>query len=156
MTLILLFLFVLLSLSITTKSFALTADTAVSVPLPVDIGNPGDIVSFYNSDYQLSSVEYDQSIVGVIVNDPVSSYEDQNLDTYKLVVDSGEVFLIPAYRSPIKGLGTAGVYELQAFKSKNEFSPSIKLMIFILKAKSVWCKHKMNLKIKVVSLNKID
>jgi len=85
--------FVVLLTSAFIKSFAITADTAVSVPFPVGVGNPGDIVSFYNSDYQLASVEYDQSIVGVIVNDPVASYEDQNLDSYKLVVDSGEVVL---------------------------------------------------------------
>jgi hypothetical protein len=72
---------------------AQSTSPAVSIPFPENSGNPGDIVSFNNLDYFLSTTQYDQNIVGVIVENPIVSYEDLNLENYKLIVSSGEALL---------------------------------------------------------------
>jgi hypothetical protein len=72
---------------------AQSTSPAVSIPFPENSGNPGDIVSFNNLDYFLSTTPYDQNIVGVVVENPIVSYEDLNLENYKLIVSSGEALL---------------------------------------------------------------
>jgi hypothetical protein len=72
---------------------AQSTSPAVSIPFTENSGNPGDIVSFNNLDYFLSNSSYDQNIVGVIVENPIVSYEDLNIENSKLIVSTGEALL---------------------------------------------------------------
>jgi len=70
---------------------ALSMNTAVSVQLENNKGNPGDIVSQTKGIYYLSAKTYDETMVGVIVETPVSYIQDTTLQNPKLVASSGEV-----------------------------------------------------------------
>jgi len=85
--------FLALAFFVTVPSFAISYEYAVSVPIADNKGNPGDIVSYDNGQYVLSSKPYDPSIFGVIVEDPSISFEDLNLNQSKLVTSVGEVLL---------------------------------------------------------------
>lgn len=66
---------------------------AVTVPLVDNKGNPGDIVSYKEGKYILSSEYHDSDIYGVVVDNPSISFEDRNLEESKLVTSMGEVLL---------------------------------------------------------------
>lgn len=77
----------------THKILGITYDTAVSVPFPEGMGVGGDIVSYSNVEYILTSVPYDTMMFGVIVDDPEISLEDRNLETYQFLSTDGEVLV---------------------------------------------------------------
>ncbi len=82
--------FLLAFLSIPVYAGATSNSVAVSIPLEEDRGNDGDIVTYSDGKYSLSSKPYDSSMFGVIVDRPNSAFEDTNLERYKLVVSFGE------------------------------------------------------------------
>lgn len=63
---------------------------AVSLPIENEVSNPGDIVSYTGGKYSLSNKPYDTEMFGVIVENPSTSFEDLNLEKYKLVSSFGE------------------------------------------------------------------
>jgi len=67
-----------------------SAGTAYSIPIDASVGNVGDIVSFKGGKYELSSVVYDQDILGVITDSATTSIVDTSLPSYKLIVNFGE------------------------------------------------------------------
>ena len=75
------------------KCLAVSYEYAVTVPVVDNRGNPGDIVSYKDGDYSLSSVFQDPAMYGVIVEDASISFVDRNLDESKLVTSMGEVIL---------------------------------------------------------------
>lgn len=72
------------------NTYAYSYGPAVSVETESGKGNPGDIVSYLDGKYALSSKAYDTSMFGVIVSDPNTSFEDLNLNNYKLISSFGE------------------------------------------------------------------
>jgi signal peptidase I len=75
------------------KSLAVSYEYAVTVPTEGGQGNPGDIVSYKDGSYSLSSVFQDGNMYGVIVDNASVSFEDRNLEQSKLVTSIGEVLL---------------------------------------------------------------
>lgn len=75
------------------KAFAESYEYAVSVPMEENQGNPGDIVSYKEGKYILTSEYHDGAMYGVIVENPSISFEDRNLDQSKMVTSMGEVIL---------------------------------------------------------------
>lgn len=75
----------------TSVGMASTYDPAVSLPIENEISNAGDIVGYTDGKYSLSSKPYDVSMFGVIVDSPNTSFEDLNLEKYKLVSSFGEI-----------------------------------------------------------------
>ncbi len=73
------------------KVYAVESDTALSIQLKDNKGNPGDIVSYQDGEYVLTSTIYDSQMFGVIVDTPITSLEDTNLPNYKLISSFGEV-----------------------------------------------------------------
>jgi len=88
-----LFLFVLLAVFIPVMSLAVSYEYAVTIPMVNNQGNPGDIVSYKDGQYVLSSVPNDMAMYGVIVENPSISFEDRNLEQSKLVTSMGEVLI---------------------------------------------------------------
>ncbi len=82
---------VLLCLLLQTRASALETNTAYSLQIQDDRGNGGDIVTYRNGIYDLSTEKYDTQMFGVIVDNPTTSFEDINLTDYKLVTSFGEV-----------------------------------------------------------------
>lgn len=82
-----------MSLVLLFKCFAVSYEYAVTVPTVDNRGNPGDIVSYKDGSYSLSSVYQDPAMYGVIVEDASISFVDRNLDESKLVTSMGEVIL---------------------------------------------------------------
>lgn len=68
-------------------------NTAISVQVEEGKGKAGDIVSYKNGKYVLSTDYYDNFVFGVVVDDPKVYYEDTNLTDYKYVSSSGEVLV---------------------------------------------------------------
>ena len=66
-------------------------DPAVSLPIENESSNAGDIVSDADGKYALSSKAYDTAMFGVIVENPSTSFEDLNLEKFKLVSSFGEM-----------------------------------------------------------------
>ncbi|MDC0449022.1 hypothetical protein OAL67_00210 [bacterium] len=62
-----------------------------TIPIPQDIGEVGQIVSFNEGTYYLSNEENDSHIVGVITDDPVAYVEDVYVENPRLVVMDGEL-----------------------------------------------------------------
>lgn len=84
-------------------SWALSYEYAVTVPMSENTGNVGDIVSHKDGKYVLSSEYQDESICGVIVENPSVSFEDRSLEQSVLVTSVGEVLLnVSAKNGPIK------------------------------------------------------
>jgi len=75
------------------KVFGVTYNTAVSVPFPEGVGVEGDIISYINSEYILTTTPYDTLMFGVIIEDPETSLEDRNLETYQFISTNGEVLV---------------------------------------------------------------
>jgi signal peptidase I len=75
------------------RSMAVSYEYAVTVPLVDNKGNSGDIVSYKDGKYLLSSEFQDPAMYGVIVENASISFEDRNLDQSKLVTSMGEVLL---------------------------------------------------------------
>jgi len=78
---------------LTVKVFALSYEFAVSVPIVGNAGKAGDVVSYTNNQYLLTSKPYDNDIYGVIVDDPAMSVQDTNLQDFKYVTNVGEVLV---------------------------------------------------------------
>lgn len=74
-------------------SHAASYTPAVSIQTENNGGNFGDIVSYLDGKYDLTRKSYDTTMFGVIVENPNSSFEDLNLDQYKLVTSFGEVLV---------------------------------------------------------------
>lgn len=74
------------------KAYGQFSNAAISVPLTED-SSGGSIVSYIDGKYSLSSVDYDESMFGVVVDEPTASFEDRNLGDYKLVSSFGENIL---------------------------------------------------------------
>ena len=83
----------LVCLFISTKSigYASYFDPAVSLPIENETSNAGDIVSDADGKYALSTKAYDTAMFGVIVENPSTSFEDLNLEKFKLVSSFGEM-----------------------------------------------------------------
>jgi len=82
---------IFLPLLLVIKSYALETNTAYSLQLEENKGNPGDIVTYKDGLYSLSAEKYDTQMFGVIVESPTTSFEDTNLSDYKLVSSFGEL-----------------------------------------------------------------
>ena len=88
-------------LSFTT--LAVSYEYAVTVPLVDNKGNSGDIVSYKNGQYILTTDPSDPAMYGVIVENPSISFEDRNLQDSKLVTSMGEVLInVSGKRGSIK------------------------------------------------------
>jgi F0F1-type ATP synthase membrane subunit c/vacuolar-type H+-ATPase subunit K len=74
-------------------SYALSYEYAVTVPIFENKGSVGDIVSYKDGRYVLSSEYQDSAVCGVIVEDASISFEDRNLEQSKLVTSTGEVLV---------------------------------------------------------------
>ncbi len=85
--------FVVVAFFVLIKSYAISYEYAVTVPMDNNSGKSGDIVSYEAGKYILSSKPYDTAMFGVIVEDPSISFEDLNLEQSKLVTSIGEVLL---------------------------------------------------------------
>lgn len=82
------------ALFLTSKcSFAATYESAVSFPIDGDVGKAGDIVSFVDNKFVLSSEPNDPAMVGVIVDSPATSFEDTNMTQYKFITPDGDVLV---------------------------------------------------------------
>lgn len=75
------------------KVGAATYSSAISLSIENNAGGGGDIVSYEDGKYILSQRAYDESMYGVIVDDPTSSLVDVNLNEYKLVSSYGEALV---------------------------------------------------------------
>jgi hypothetical protein len=75
------------------SSFAITYESAVSFPIEGNGGKAGDIVSFINNKYVLSTKMNDTSMIGVIVDDPATSFQDTNMTQYRFVTPDGDVLV---------------------------------------------------------------
>jgi hypothetical protein len=73
--------------------FAATYESAVSVPVDGNAGKAGDIVSFTDNKFVLSSKIGDSAMVGVVVEDPATSFEDTNMTQYKFITPEGDVLV---------------------------------------------------------------
>lgn len=74
-------------------SFAATYESALSFPMDGNVGKAGDIVSFIDNKFVLSSKMNDPAMVGVIVDNPATSFEDTNMTQYKFVTSGGDVLV---------------------------------------------------------------
>lgn len=74
-------------------SFAATYESALSFPIEGNAGKAGDIVSFIANKFVLSSKMNDSAMVGVIVDDPATSFEDTNMTQYKFITPDGDVLV---------------------------------------------------------------
>lgn len=81
------------SLFIAVKVFALSYESAVSVSIVNNAGKAGDVVSYIDNQYVLSSKLYDSEMFGVIVEDPSTSFQDLTLQQFKYVTSNGEVLV---------------------------------------------------------------
>lgn len=75
------------------KAYALSYEYAVSIPTRDNEGNAGDIISYEAGQFVLSSKMYDNSMYGVIIDDPSISFQDLNLEESHLVTSMGEVLV---------------------------------------------------------------
>lgn len=83
----------IIPLVIVIKTLAISYETAVSVPVAQGVGKVGDVISYVNAQYVLSSKMYDTDMVGVVIEDPAISFEDRNLTSSVLVTSIGEVLV---------------------------------------------------------------
>jgi hypothetical protein len=83
--------FFILGLFLVLKT-VLAADSMppVSITVPLDQGEEGDIVSYKEGNYALSSEAYDAEVYGVVTNSSVISLEDANVTQGRLVTYDGE------------------------------------------------------------------
>ena len=88
-----LFVFLIVMALLARFSLAVSYEYAVTVPVVNNQGNNGDIVSYKNGEYVLTSEFQDGDMYGVIVDNPSISFEDRNLEQSKLVTSMGEVLL---------------------------------------------------------------
>ena len=70
--------------------YATSSGNAISVPFEDPNTETGNIVSFSNGYYVPSTVPSDPDVFGVITDDPITSFEDTNLESYVFVVNKGE------------------------------------------------------------------
>lgn len=85
---------VLFALFLVSKcSFAATYESASSFPMDGNVGKAGDIVSFIDNKFVLSSKMNDLAMVGVIVDNPATSFEDTNMTQYKFITQDGDVLV---------------------------------------------------------------
>jgi hypothetical protein len=81
---------------------AISLNTAVSVQTDQEKGNPGDIVSYENGVYKLSTKKYDETMFGVIVDSPVTYVLNTSIQNPKLISSSGEIKVnVSASQGPI-------------------------------------------------------
>lgn len=80
-------------LVIVVRALAISYEEAVSVPIAAGVGKVGDIMSYVDSQYVLSSKGYDTNMIGVVVEDPAVSFEDRYLTNSVLLTSVGEVLV---------------------------------------------------------------
>jgi F0F1-type ATP synthase membrane subunit c/vacuolar-type H+-ATPase subunit K len=80
-------------LIIVVRALAISYEEAVSVPVAAGVGKVGDIMSYVDSQYVLSSKAYDTNMIGVVVTDPAVSFEDRYLTNSVLLTSVGEVLV---------------------------------------------------------------
>jgi hypothetical protein len=85
--------FVFIASVLLIKSYAISYEAAVSVNVADTGAKAGDIVSFVGTQYVLASKLYDTDMIGVIIADPATSFEDRNLTNGLLVTSVGEVLV---------------------------------------------------------------
>ncbi len=78
----------LLSILLPQKAYSNISQLTIAVPL--DTGEDGDIVSYKNGDYRLSEVEFDNELFGVINSQSALVLSDANLDVFRYVSSEGE------------------------------------------------------------------
>ncbi len=83
----------IIPLAIVVKVLAISYEEAVSVPVAVGVGKVGDIMSYVDSQYVLSSKAYDTNVSGVVVENPAVSFEDRYLKSSVLITSVGEVLV---------------------------------------------------------------
>ena len=87
------------------NSFAHAASSGVSYSIPVDstFGEDGNIVGFRDSNYYLTSTEYDPWIYGILTDDPTLIVEDINMSPKRQLVSAGDAdVLVAGTNGPIK------------------------------------------------------
>lgn len=85
------------------RCLAVSYEHAVTVPVLENKGNPGDIVSYKDGKYLLTSEFQDTAMYGVIVENASVSFEDRSLEESKLVTSMGEVLLnVSSKNGPIE------------------------------------------------------
>jgi len=86
---VLLFLFII----IFTSSKVQATIPPISVTMPMDTGEDGEIVSYTEGTYVLSSKPYDADVFGVITDRSAISLDDIDLSSKKFVTSEGEVLV---------------------------------------------------------------
>lgn len=80
-----------------------TSTMAISIDVFGNIAEQGHIVSVKEDTYVLTFEEFDNSLFGVIVDDPPLLLDDTSLEDAKYVVTSGEAYVkVTAINGPIK------------------------------------------------------
>jgi len=59
----------------------------------IDFGESGDVVSYVNGAFILSSVEYDDDMFGVITANPIVGFKQSDLEEYKMISSEGQAFV---------------------------------------------------------------
>lgn len=73
--------------------YAATYESAVSVSMDNNSGKIGDIVSFIDNKFVLSSKINDAAMVGVIIENPATYFEDTNISQSKIITADGDVLV---------------------------------------------------------------
>lgn len=71
--------------------FSNSYDFAVSVPIVDPNVEEGSLISYVDGEYVLSLEAYDDNLFGIVSHNPALYLEDQNLDSYVLVGNKGDM-----------------------------------------------------------------